>query len=177
MGAFDLNRALIVYYSEHHFSVKNKISNEEKVANELKKLFEEKNFSSQLLLLEPSKKLHLKDQFKKEKEIKLLNKIPVLSNYSFILIGTPVVGAMTSSPVINSFIRQISFSKETKKKPVFVIYSTGIISGFELKKMTSLLSMKGIKPIASDSFKSMFDFDSKKITEVKTFFNKFIELV
>ncbi len=177
MGVFGLNRALIIYYSEHHSLDKGKFSNEEKVANELKKLFEEKKFSTQILLLEPSKKLHLKDQFKKEKEIILLNKIPDLSNYSFIVIGTPIVGAMTSSPVINSFIRQMSFSKEAKNKPVFVIYSTGIISGFELKKMTSLLSMKGIKPVLSESFKSMFDFDLKKINEVKTFFNNFIDLV
>jgi flavodoxin len=176
LGVFGLNRALIIYYSEHHSIDKSKLSNEEKVVNELNKLFVEKKISTQTLLLEPSKRLHLKDQFKKEKEIKLLNKIPDLSNYSIIVIGTPVVGAMTSSPVINSFIRQMNFSKESKKKPIFVIYSTGIISGFELKKMTSLLSMKGIKPVISESFKSMFDFDSRKINEVKTFFNKFIEL-
>lgn len=172
-----MNKALIVYYSEHPVIDKNKISNEEKVVNELKKLFEEKKFSLQLLRLEPSKRLHLKDQFRKEKEIKLLNTIPPLDDYSLIIIGTPVVGAMTSSPVINSFIRQINFTKADKKKPTFVVYSTGIISGFELKKMTSLLSMKGVKPILSESFNSMFDFDSKKIAEVKTFFDRFIELI
>jgi len=172
-----LNKALIVYYSEHHHSDKNKISNEEKVVNELKQLFEAKKTLTQLLLLEPSKKLHLKDQFKKEKEIELLNKMPNLNDYSCIIIGTPIVGAMTSSPVINSFIRQIKFSKTNLKKPAFIIYSTGIIHGFELKKINSLLSMKGIKPIASECFSSMFDFDSKKLIEVKTFFDKFIELI
>ena len=172
-----LNKALIVYYSDHHSNDKNKVSNEVKIVNELKGLFEEKKFSLQLLPLEPSKRLHLKDQFKKEKEIKLLNEIPSLDNYSCIVIGTPIVGAMTSSPVVNSFIRQIKFSKANKKKPAFVVYSTGIMHGFELKKISSLLSMKGIKPVLSESFNSMFDFDSKKLVEVKTFFNKFIELI
>ena len=171
-----MTKALIVYYSEHHSSEKNKISNEEKVVNELKKLFEEKKISSQVLLLEPLKKLHLKDQFKKEKEIKIKTVIPDLSSYSCIIVGSPVVGAMTSSPVINSFIRQIDFSK-SKNKPVFGIYSTGIISGFELKKMTSLLSMKGVKPVLSESFNSMFDFDSKKLAEIKEFFDKFVEFI
>ncbi len=172
-----MNKALIVYYTEHHFADKGKLSNEEKVVIELKKLFEEKKIQTHTLLLEPSKKLHLKDQFKKEKEIKLLNKIPELNSYSYIIIGTPIVGAMTSSPVINSFIRQINLPKISKKKPIVAIYSTGIIQGFEIKKITSLLSMKGIKPILSESFNSMFDFDSKKLKEVKTFFDKFIELV
>lgn len=175
-----MNKALIVYYSEHHITDKskdkNRISNEEKVVNELEKLFEEKKVSSQILLLEPLERLHLKDQFKKEKEIKIKTKIPDLNNYSVIIIGTPIVGAMTSSPVINSFVRQIKISK-TAKKPIFVVFSTGIIPGFEIKKINSLLSMKGIKPIASESFSSMFEFDSKKLLEVKTFFDKFFEQI
>lgn len=170
-----------MYYSEHHSVDKNKdkikVSNEEKVAGELKRLFEEKKYSVQTLFLEPVRKLHLKDQFKKEKEIKISTKIPSLEKYSCVVIGTPIVGAMTSSPVINSFIREIKISKEMPNKPSFVVFSTGIISGFELKKIASLLSMKGIKPVASESFNSMFEFDSKKLNEVKLFFNKFIELI
>lgn len=175
-----LNKTLIVYYVDKSVvRLKNNVkvdSNEEKVVNELKKLFEEKNYSVDLIQLTPTKKLLLKDQFKKEKEIILSNKIPNLNNYKCIIIGTPIVGAMTSSPVVNSFIRKISFEKN-KIKPFFVLYSTGIVHGFELKKMISLLSMKGIKPIESNSFCSIFEFDSKKLLEVKAFFEKIIEKI
>jgi flavodoxin len=170
-----LNKTLLVYYTEHHHN-NHKPTNEDKVALELKRLFEEKKYTIDVLPLESTKKLHLKDQFKKEKEIELKTNIPNLSNYKCIIIGTPIVGAMTSSPIINSFIRQIKFEK-TNSKPQFAIYSTGIMHGFELKKMTSLLSMKGIKPINSECFSSMFDFDSKKLNEVKLFFDRFIELI
>lgn len=176
-----MNKALIVYYSEHHSSDKNKVldkskpSNVEKVATELTKLFAEKKYVVDSLQLEPVLKMHLKDQFKKEKEIELLNKIPNLNNYKYVVIGTPIVGAMTSSPVINSFIRQLKFSKTNLEKPLFVIYSTGIVHGFEIKKITSLLSMKSIKPIDSECFSSMFDFDSKKLAEVKVFFERFFD--
>ncbi|OQA31431.1 MAG: hypothetical protein BWY55_00492 [archaeon ADurb.Bin336] len=178
---FLLNKALIVYYDESSFTKpknnqQKKVSNEEKVVLELKKLLEEKKFLVDTLNLVPTKKLHLKDQFKKEKEITLSNKMPELNNYKLVLIGTPIVGAMTSSPVINSFIRKITFNSK-KTKPLFVMYSTGILHGFELKKLTSLLSMKGIKPIDSASFCSMFEFDSKKLVEVKNFFNRFFEKI
>jgi hypothetical protein len=177
---YSLNKALILYYNETSFTKsknnQKKESNEEKVVFELKRLFEEKKFLVDTINLIPTKKLHLKDQFKKEKEINLLNKLPELNNYNLVLIGTPIVGAMTSSPVINSFIRKINFGAK-KNKPLFIIYSTGIIHGFELKKLTSLLSMKGIKPIDSECFCSMFDFDSKKLVEVKSFFDRFFEKI
>jgi hypothetical protein len=38
--------------------------------------------------------------------------------------------------------------------------------------MQSLLSMKGVKPAQSEAFTSMFEFDSKKLTEIQTFFQK-----
>ncbi len=154
---------------------KKKPSNEDKVALELEKLFSSKSFLVKKIILEPKKKLAVKEQFKKEKSLEL-KKVPVLSSFDLVVLGTPIVGSLTSSPLVNAFIRSIpKKAGASVQKQKFVLFSTGVLHGFELKKMQSLLSMKGIKPIDSKSFTSMFDFDEKKLFEVKQFFERFMD--
>jgi len=154
---------------------KKKSSNEDKVAQELAKHFFAKSFSVKRVILEPKQKINAKEQVKKEKTLEL-KKVPTLTSFDLIIIGTPIVGSLTSSPVVNAFIRAIPKKAGAgSQKQKFVIFSTGVLHGFELKKMQSLLSMKGIKPIDSESFTSMFDFDEKKLFEVKQFFERFMD--
>ena len=154
---------------------KKRISNEDKVALELEKLFSSKSFSVKKLILESKKKIAQKELFKNEKNLELKEKIPQLSSFDIIILGTPIVGSFTSSPLVNVFIR--SLPKATPQKQFFVLFSTGVLHGFELKKMQSLLSMKGIKPVDSQAFMSMFDFDEKKLAEVKQFFERFMDKI
>ncbi|VVB75342.1 Uncharacterised protein [uncultured archaeon] len=157
---------------------KKKPSNEDKVAMELTRHFFAKSFSVKRITLEPKKKLSVKDQFKNEKTLELKAGPSQLSSFDIVVLGTPIVGSLTSSPLVNAFIRGIP--KKTgagAKKQKFVLFSAGVLHGFELKKMQSLLSMKGIKPIDSESFTSMFDFDEKKLFEVKQFFERFMDKI
>ncbi|MFA6268544.1 MAG: hypothetical protein WCW13_06090 [archaeon] len=164
-----MGKALIVYYS---LPDKKKTSNEDKAATEFEKLFNEKNISTTIIALSTEKKLSLGDQFKKEKELTINQKIPDLTEFDYVFIGSPVVGSLTSAPLVNVFIRSIQKVTQNQAKPIFALFVTGIISGFALKKMQSLLSMKGIKPTQTEAFTSMFEFDSKKIAEIKKFFDK-----
>ncbi|MCX6803968.1 MAG: hypothetical protein NTY48_05370 [Candidatus Diapherotrites archaeon] len=165
-------KALIVYCTA---SEKNKPSNEEKTANFLVESLLKKNIKAKKLLLEPAKNIGLKQQLKKEKEFKLKTKIPLLNEYDFVFIGTPIVGPLTSSPIINTFLRLIPKDAGKNSKPIFAIYSTGIIEGFALRKMQSLLSMKGIKVAKTQSFTSIFEFDSKKLFEVGKFLEEVLQ--
>ncbi len=167
-----LAKALIIYYSE---SQKNKPGNELKVAMHLEKRLVEKNFEVTLFKLETEKKIGLSQQFKREKSINLKENISNINDYKLVIIGSPIVGSLTSAPAVNAFLRGIDQEKANNSK--FAIYATGIIPGFAQKKMSSLLSMKGIKPIESAVFTSIFEFDGKKIKEVDEFFNKIIEKI
>ena len=166
-----MKKALIVYYKENE---KAKHSNEEKTASELEKLFIEKGFYVKRELIEPSKKFGLKEQFRTEKEMKLKSKPPSIEGFDFVVIGTPIVGSFTSSPIINAFIRSIP-KKKAPKKTAFVLFATGIIPGFALKKMQSLLSMNGIKTLDAEAFTSIFEFDDKKLADVRKFFFRVME--
>mgnify|MGYP005841350259 CR=1 FL=1 len=167
-----LVKVLIVYYSE---SQKGKQGNEVKVASRLEKRFIEKNFEVTVFKLEIEKRLGLNQQFKREKSISLKQNIPNVSDYKLVIIGSPIVGSLTSAPAVNAFIRGLDQEKVSDSR--FAIYATGIIPGFALKKMSSLLSMKGIKPIESAVFTSIFEFDDKKMREVDQFFDKVIEKI
>ena len=161
-----------MYYST---AEKGKQTNEDKVALELSKIASENNFSVKVLSLQSKKLLKLKAQFKQEKDLELKQNIKSLKEFDFVFIGSPVVGSLTSAPLVNYFIRALPKQSPAQKKPVFALFVCGILPGFGLKKMQSLLSMKAIKPIESTAFTSMFEFDSKKLIEVKTFFSKVTE--
>jgi len=167
-----VTRKVIIVYSS--ISEKKKLSNEDKVALELTKLFSSKSFLVKKIVLQPQKKIDVKGQLKNEKILKLKDNVPPLSSFDLVVLGTPVVGSLTSSPLINAFIRSIP-KRTGSQKPKFVLFSAGVLHGFELKKMQSLLSMKGIKPIDSQVFTSIFDFDEKKMIEVKHFFERFMD--
>jgi len=167
-----LEKALIVYFSS---SEKGKQTNEEKVVLELEKLFSEKSFSVKKLLLESKKKLNLNEQFKQEKDLELKQSIEQVKEFDFVVIGSPIVGSFTSAPLVNSFIRTLPKFSENENKPLFALFATGIIPGFGIKKMQSLLSMKGIKPAESAAFTSMFEFDERKMVEVKKFFENILK--
>jgi len=159
-------KAFIIYYASDLTH-----SNEEKVASLLQKLFNDKNISAEKILLEPKEKLTLKQQLRMEKKIELANKQVDLSKADYVIIGSPVVDAITSSPIVNSFIR--GFEKKDYSSTKFVLFSCGIIPGLAIKKMSSLLAVNGIKVFDSQAFSSMFEFDKKKLIEAESFFNRF----
>lgn len=168
-----MKKTLIVYCTEKE---KDKLSNEAKVVLELEKLFASKGYLVQKLLLESKGKIRLRDQFKSEKEI-ILKKFPAKPlEYEFIIIGTPIVGSLTSSPLVNAFIRKLPKRKSESKKPFFALFSVGVVSSsLELRKLQSLLFMSGIKPVESAAFTSIFDFDAKKLIEVKHYFDRMMD--
>jgi flavodoxin len=169
-----LAKILVAYFSS---SEKEKTSNEEKVALELNNFFTDKHYSVKLISLKSKKDLSLKDQFKLEKELQLDEKIPDLSSFDIIIIGSPIVGSLSSAPIVNTFIRTIVKQNKETNSPKFALFSVGVLPGFAVKKMQSLLSMKGIKPIESVALASIFEFDSKKLLEVREFAQKVLEKV
>ena len=168
-----MGKVLVAYYST---SEKNKTTNEDRIVSELSKLFHSKGFAVKKLLLAPKKNINLNKQFKQEKTIELKEKLPPMKGLDFLVVGTPIVGSLSSAPLVNAFIRLISKDKKSLGKfPKVVLFSSGIIHGFELKKMASLFSMFGIKPVDSQAFTSIFDFDEKKLVEIRNFFERFIQ--
>lgn len=144
-----------------------------KVAERFGKLLLEKGITSEIYLIENKDSLILKQQFKKGKELELKKVLPDLSEYDFIIVGTPVV-SFSSAPIVNHFFKTININENAK----FILYATGIgLPGTTIKKMTSLLSMKKAQIIDSQVFSSIFPFDSRKLKEVDSFFEKIIKLV
>jgi len=167
-----LGKVLIVYFSSQ--SKENKTS-EDKVADKLESIFSQTH-TVKKVLLQSVKKLSLKEQFKLEKELKLNVDSDIVNEFDLVIIGSPTMGSLTSSPVVNSFLRALGKQSESKASPKYALFSTGIITGFAIKKMQSLLSMKGIKPIESASFTSIFDFNEKKMSEVVEFARKLSQI-
>jgi len=163
-----LAKILIVYFSSQS---KEKLASEDKVANALESYFS-KTHKVKKLLLQSKKKIELKDQFKLEKEIELTEESSPSIGFDLVIIGSPIVGSLTSAPLVNAYLRKIQKQIEKKMQAKYALFSTGIIPGLAIKKMQSLLSMKGIKPIESVTFTSIFDFDEKKMKEVTEFAQK-----
>ncbi|MDD4251260.1 MAG: hypothetical protein PHX27_03655 [Candidatus ainarchaeum sp.] len=140
-----------------------------KVAKKFEELFKKNDVKVILYDTNVDKKICLKKQFKKEKQLSLEKEIPSLKNVDLILIGTPII-SFTSVPAINIFIRSLPNLNNKK----IVLFATGIgLPGNAIKKMSSLLSMKNANVIDSQVFFSIFEFDSKKMLEIENFFNKF----
>jgi len=153
-----MSKALITYYS---------LGEAPKIAQRLKVNFEKKHFKVIIKKIELKEEMEIKKQFKKEKKLELTSIIKSASQYDVIVIGTPIV-SFTSMPAVNAFIR--SLPKIDNKK--VIIYATGIgLPGRAIKKMSSLLSMKGAKVIGSKVFSSVFEFDERKLKEVDVFFD------
>ncbi len=166
-----MRKALIIYYAE---SEKGKVANEEKVAAEFEKLFKKSNFNVTKILLQTKKKMKIKLQLKMEKALELKDKIPQISSFDLVVVGSPIIGSLTSAPAVNTFLRQLPKTPKNQK-PKFVLFSTGVIPGFAIKKMQSLLSMKGASVIDSETFTSIFEFDNKKLIEVDKFYSKVMQ--
>ena len=168
-----MGKVLLVHFST---SEKGKIVNEDRASLELEKLFISNGYHVKKIHLETKKKLALKEQLKQEKNLELKDITPPLKGFDLVIIGTPIVGSLTSAPLVNVFIRNLP-KQNNQSKPLFALFSVGVMHGFELKKMQSLLSMKGIKPIEAKAFTSIFDFDAKKLIEVKQFYEKIVEQI
>lgn len=141
-----------------------------KVINTAEKIFSKKGFEITKYCVQLKKELSMKEQKKNEKVLQLKEKPKSVKQYDLIVLGTPIV-KLSSVPAMNVFIRAVKDAQGKK----FVLFATGIgLPGKALKKMNSLLSMKGAKVIASDSFMSIFEFDSKKLLETENFFLKAI---
>jgi hypothetical protein len=168
-----LAKILIAYFSSQS---KEKLSSEDKVANALETFFS-KTHTVRKILLQSKKKIPLQDQFKLEKELELIEEGSIVNGFDLIVVGSPIVGSLTSAPLVNAFLRQIPKSSELVAPAKYALFSTGIIPGFAIKKMQSLLSMKGIKPIESETFTSIFDFDEKKMIEVTEFAQKLTQVL
>ncbi len=152
---------LIAYYN---------LGEVKKVAVSIQNLLLEKKQNLEVVELELNTNLDLKNQFKKEKDLSLKNKIEV-DKFDYIILGSPV-SSFTSVPAVNIFIRQLE-NIESKK---FILFATGIgLSGNAIKKMSSLLSMKKGKVIQSKVFSSIFEFDEKKLKEVEKFIENILE--
>ncbi len=148
---------LIAYYD---------LGEAKKTAQRIQKKLLDLGNKAELFSLEVNNNLNIKEQFKKEKELFLTEKI-IIDEFDYIIIGTPVI-SFTSVPAVNVFIRQLENIEEKK----FILFATGIgLPGKAIKKMSSLLSMKNGKVISSKVFSSIFEFDEKKLKEV----DKFIE--
>ena len=154
-------KVLIAYYS---------FGETPKVADKLKQLFLSKGFSVVERNIRLSKDIEPKKQFKKEKELVLREPVRSVSAFDLVVIGTPMV-SFSSVPAVNVFIRSLP---EMEKKN-FVLFATGIgLPGKAVKKMQSLLSMKGGTVLDSHTFSSIFEFDQKKLLEAEKFFERFI---
>ncbi len=163
-----LAKILIVYFSSQS---KEKLASEDKVANALESYFS-KTHKVKTVLLQSKKKIELKEQFKLEKELELTEDSSPLTGFDLVIIGSPIVGSLTSAPLVNAYLRKIQKQTPKNNQVKYALFSTGIIPGLAIKKMQSLLSMKGLKPIESITFTSIFDFDDKKMKEVTEFAQK-----
>jgi flavodoxin len=112
----------------------------------------------------------IKKQFKTEKQLVLDTHVDSIKKYDLVIIGTPIV-SFTTVPAVNVFIRNLPTTKDKK----FCLFATGIgLPGKAIKKMSSLLSMKSAKIIDTQVFSSIFEFDSRKLLEVESFFERFL---
>ncbi|MEI7961082.1 MAG: hypothetical protein WCI04_01985, partial [archaeon] len=143
-----MKKALIVYCKENYAA---KTSKEEKTAQEFEKLFKEKGFFVKRTLIEPKTKLDKKKIKKNENLIEFKSNPPSVNEFDFVVIGTPIIASLKSSPIINAYIKSLPKNK-TNSKQKYVLYATGIIPGFAIKKMQSLLSMSGIKTLDTENF-------------------------
>ncbi len=144
-----------------------------KVAERFGKLFLEKGINSETYIIEDKNLFNLKQQFKKEKQLELKKPFPNLSEYSLIIVGTPVA-SFSSAPIVNHFLKTANVEESTR----VILYATGIgLPGTTIKKMKSLLSMKNVQVLDSQVFSSIFPFDSRKLQEVNVFFEKVIKLI
>ena len=159
-----MKKALIVYYSFGEVGC---------VAERIGKKLLEKQITSQTFLIEDKKNYSLKDQFKKEKELELKNKNPPLNEINYLFIGSPVV-SFSSAPIVNVFLKNLD-SSQLKNKKIF-LFATGIgLPGNTIKKMSSILSMKGVGVEKERVFSSIFHFDEKKLKEVDEFIKEIIK--
>jgi len=143
-----------------------------KVAKRFEELFKTKRIDVEHFLIEVDEK-NIKKQIKTEKKLELIKKLKSTKDYDLIIIGTPII-SFTSVPAVNVFIRNLPNAKNKN----ICLFATGIgLPGKAIKKMSSLLSMKGSKLIDSQVFSSIFEFDSRKLAEVDNFLNRFIKKI
>ncbi|MFA5358064.1 MAG: NAD(P)H-dependent oxidoreductase [archaeon] len=155
-----MKKALVAYYS---------VGEAHKVSERLLELFGKNGFETVKKVIELEKSSQQPKQSCEEKGLELKSGVKSIADYDVIVIGTPVF-SFSPAPAVSLFIKSLP-NCEGKK---FVLFSTGIgLSGTTIKKMQSLLSMKGGKVVASESFSSIFEFDSKKLVEVEKFFEIF----
>jgi flavorubredoxin len=143
-----------------------------KVIKKFEELCKTKNFNTNNYLIEVAE-LNVKKQAKKEKELKLLNPVSEIKNFDLVIVGTPIV-SFSSVPAVNIFLREL---KNVKGKN-FCLFATGIgLPGKAIKKMSSILSMRGANIVSSNVFSSIFEFDEKKLKEVEKFFEELLKKI
>lgn len=159
-----MKKALVAYYPSGETP---------RVVEKLSERLAEAGFEVTKKIIELEKPFRPPEQLKEEKSLVLKSGVKSLADYDAIIIGTPVF-SFSPVPAVSLFIKSLPDCRGKR----FVLFSTSIgLAGTTIKRMQSLLSMKGGKVIASESFSSIFEFDSKKMLEVEKFFETFFEKI
>ena len=154
-------KALIAYYS--------KSASPEKVALAIKEEFEAKGHKVELRQIVPKQKLK-EYEYNKMNEIELKNKDFDVSGFDLVVVGTPV-WTFNPSKVVMTFLRKLNNTEQKN----FGLYCTCILPGNTIKKMSNVLTTKGAKVVHSVSIQSIFEVDSYKLKEARSFALRLLE--
>ena len=150
-------KTLIVYYS--------KTGSTEKVAEILKQEFEEKGHKAELAKIAPIHELKAYQYKKNGKDLELKKIATNVKKFDLILVGTPVWN-FCPTPMVLSYLRNLINANGKK----FALFATcTALPGTTIQRMSSILSTKGGKVIASITVRSIFPLDAKKLEIAKEF--------
>jgi len=152
-----MKKVLLAYYNGGEVT---------KVVKCAEKVFSKENFSIEKMEIVSLPNIDPRKQKKIEQWLKVKRSPKSVKQFDLIVLGTPIF-AFSSVPAVNAFIRALPRADGKK----VILFATGVgLPGSAIKKMKSLLSMKGAKVVASQAFLSIFEFDSKKTLEIEKFF-------
>ncbi len=150
-------KILIVYYS--------KTGSTEKVAETLKQEFEKNRHNVELEKIVPVHELKAYQYKKNGKELALKKAANSVKKFDLVLIGTPVWN-FCPTPIVLAYLRNLLNIKD-KKFALFITCTA--LPGTTIQRMSSILSTKGGKIIASITVRSIFPLDEKKLETAKKF--------
>ncbi len=150
-------KILIAYYS--------KTGSTEKVAEMIKQEFEEKGHKIEITKIAPINKLKAYQYKKNGKDLKLKKSVANVKKFDLILVGTPVWN-FCPTPMVLAYLRNLINAKNKK----FALFATcTALPGTTIQRMSSILLTKGGKVIASNTIRSIFPLDRKKLETAKEF--------
>lgn len=153
-------KVLIAFYS--------RTGNTAKTAEYIAKQFRAKKHAVKLFKVRPMKELRAYDYHKNEKDLLLKKPLVDLSSYDLVLVGTPVWN-FSPTPIITSYLRKLR-NVDGKKFGVFV--NCTALPGTAIKKMSSILSTKGVLVKETLTVRSIFELDESKLKETRPFVEK-----